>query len=571
MMDTSCSTARRHARGVPSVRGRLAWALGMAVVAACGDGHELGAGSGQEGPVACAATSDCPAATRPCEVAVCVGGLCGATAAPAGTFVPEEVGVEGDCKRLICGDGGALVTEADPADVPIDAGSCATARCSGPNPVLEPANEGGVCALDGDTSGLCVEGACEACEPGTPGCEAEEPCTPGEPGCPEAPDGPCIRVSPRALAFGGRAVGQQAVLNVTVSACGTSPLTLSEASVTSDRAGVFVLSPAGPTLPLTLEPGATVAIPVIFTAPAGATAPSTGTLRLVSDAPEATTDVALSGHGLDASCPTAVITVAEGDEVVPQTNLHLSARNSSSSAGDITRWQWSVVQPSGSVAIFAPAPNAQDVTFEANLVGSYVFRLKVWDALGVESCEEAETTVVVTSDEGIRVELTWNTPHDADQSDTGVDAFGGSKGTDMDLHFLHPLAAGKWFDQAKDCFWLNTQPNWGGADSSDDPSLDRDDFDGAGPENLNLSVPEFGATYRVGVDYWDDWGFGMSEATIRIYIYGQRRFHWERVPMNMHDLWDVATIRWPDQLVTGVTTPSNGPVIQAKFPRPSLF
>ena len=39
-----------------------------------------------------------------------------------------------------------------------------------------------------------------------------------------------------------------------------------------------------------------------------------------------------------------------------------------------------------------------------------------------------------------------------------------------------------------DCFWFNAHPNWGSFDPSvdDDPGLDRDDTDGAGPENLFL-------------------------------------------------------------------------------------
>jgi hypothetical protein len=34
------------------------------------------------------------------------------------------------------------------------------------------------------------------------------------------------------------------------------------------------------------------------------------------------------------------------------------------------------------------------------------------------------------------------------------------------------------------------------------------------------------------------------------------------------DMWDVATIEWPSQAVTGITTPQNGPVVQSSFPVP---
>ncbi len=384
--------------------------------------------------------------------------------------------------------------------------------------------------------------------------------------------GPCVKVNPSRVDFGGKPVGQRAVIDVQISSCSEKPLIISALDIADDPAGVFDVDTAGLTFPLTLEQDASITVPVSFTAVEvaayvdGAFVPETGLLRISSNAIIAEYDVQLSGFGADGRCPTAVITVTEGDEVLPQTNLHLSGRNSTASTGTIARWEWSVVQPQGSASVILPMANRQDVTFEANIVGEYIFRLKVWDALGNESCSQAEYTVVVTSDEAIRVELLWNTPGDPDQTDTGVDAMG-QVGTDVDLHFLHPTANGAWFHSSRDCYWENINPNWGGVGRADDPSLDRDDMDGAGPENLNLSTPEFGAVYRIGVDYWDDWGFGYSEATIRVYIYGQRRFQWDRVRLNMHDLWDVATIKWPDEAVTGITTPSNGPVIQPNFPR----
>jgi hypothetical protein len=43
--------------------------------------------------------------------------------------------------------------------------------------------------------------------------------------------------------------------------------------------------------------------------------------------------------------------VAQGDEVLPQTVLNLSARNSTASSGAITAWKWSVVQPQGSASV----------------------------------------------------------------------------------------------------------------------------------------------------------------------------------------------------------------------------
>ncbi len=386
--------------------------------------------------------------------------------------------------------------------------------------------------------------------------------------------GPCVKVTPSRIDFGGKLIGQQAQIDVLVESCGDRDLEIRQIYVADDPAGVFDVLDQNLNLPVTLAPNTSITVPVTYfpqeIAALGADNQfirETGLLRINSNAYLADFDVELSGFGTDGACPTAVISVAQGDEVLPQTVLNLSARNSTASSGAVTRWEWSVVQPQGSASVFFPGPNRQDVTFEANIVGEYLFRLKVWDALGTESCSTAEYLVVVTSDEAIRVELLWNTPGDPDQTDSGFDFFGESLGTDLDLHFLHPNASNQYFHSQYDCNWLNTNPNWGGSGNQDNPRLDRDDTDGAGPENLNLSLPEFGATYRVGVHYWDDWGFGLSKATVRVYIYGQLREQWANVDMVNREMWDTLTIGWPSQAITRI---GNGttPVITPNFSSP---
>jgi hypothetical protein len=186
-----------------------------------------------------------------------------------------------------------------------------------------------------------------------------------------------------------------------------------------------------------------------------------------------------------------------------------------------------------------------------NVAGQYTFNLRVWDADGEQSCIDAEYIVQVNPDEAIHIELLWDTPNDPNQTDEGPEA-----GADLDLHFLHPFATGQdvdgdgvldgWFDQPFDCFWFNAHPNWGSLDPmvDDDPGLDRDDTDGAGPENVNLNIPEEGLTYRIGVHYWNDHGFGSSMATVRVYVYGELVFSASNVELVNHDLWEVATLEW---------------------------
>ena len=185
------------------------------------------------------------------------------------------------------------------------------------------------------------------------------------------------------------------------------------------------------------------------------------------------------------------------------------------------------------------------------MAGEYTFSLTVRDDENVESCEPAILKVVVIPDEAIHVELVWSSEKDENMEDQGE-----GNGTDMDLHFAHPFALGPdldadgapdpWYDTTFDCFYFNKTPNWGtfDPDVEDDPSLDRDDIDGWGPENLNINIPEEGADYLVGVHYWNDHEFGKSLATVRVYIYGELDVAVENVPLNPLDMWKVVRIPW---------------------------
>jgi hypothetical protein len=220
-----------------------------------------------------------------------------------------------------------------------------------------------------------------------------------------------------------------------------------------------------------------------------------------------------------------------------------------------------------------PSATHPNPTFEVNVVGVYTFRLTTYDENDTPSMFPAEQQVLVIPPQAIHVELTWSTPSDPDESDEGPEA-----GSDLDLHFAHPLASepqayldfegndldgdgaqDPWFNQPWDCFWFNHHPDWGSFDPAvhDDPGLDLDDTDGAGPEMLNLNIPENEA-YRVGVHYWDAHGFGLSYATVRVFIYGTLVFEAADVDMAEHDMWEVCRIEWPSGNVQPVLGPGGG-------------
>jgi hypothetical protein len=115
-----------------------------------------------------------------------------------------------------------------------------------------------------------------------------------------------------------------------------------------------------------------------------------------------------------------------------------------------------------------------------------------------------------------------------------------------------------WFANPWDTFWFNATPQWGSAAPgvNDDPTLDLDDTDGAGPENLNLIEPEGTIddpiSYAVGVHYWNDHGYGTSYGTVSIYIQGGLALQFTKVKLDPLDMWYVGKINWPNTATGGL-------------------
>lgn len=136
---------------------------------------------------------------------------------------------------------------------------------------------------------------------------------------------------------------------------------------------------------------------------------------------------------------------------------------------------------------------------------------------------------------GLHIELEW----DQDKCD-------------VDLHLLQP--GGSFFD-CTDCYFSNPSPDWGTqGDVMDDPFLDYDDIDGYGPENINISEPQPG-TYKVLLHYYNDtydgFGGGSTNATVRVYSYGQLLAEFGPQELDQTDRnWDVCNVTWPGATVT---------------------
>ncbi len=287
----------------------------------------------------------------------------------------------------------------------------------------------------------------------------------------------------------------------------------------------------------------------------------------------------------EVGCPQPVVVIEEGEQAFLGDTIHLHGEQSQAASGSILSYSWSVSQPPENKAGLLPDAHSATPTHQDNVGGQYTYCLDVCDAqrcsndpvCGTTACRKINACCLWM----IHAELTWDTPGDANPFDEGPDA-----GSDMDLHVLHPFATGAgpvaggapdgWFNVPYDLFWYNRNPEWESADPNvpDNPTLDRDDSDGAGPENANLFRVVYGRTYRVGVHYWDDHGFGASFARLKIYIGGQLTFDRDLsalgVPMNPCDLWEAATIQWPQGIVAAVQNTDGTLKITPTYTNPSF-
>ncbi len=405
--------------------------------------------------------------------------------------------------------------------------------------------------------------------------------------------GPRLCVSATDVQFGAVEIGAEARKTVTVSHCGTEgELAISALSLHAETAPAITLDLTAmgfgelpglnaPHPPLALGPGAQASFDVVYRPTAegelnevGAATPDVGLLKLVSNASPDLWQGKIAGFGVAPVPVKPPVLVVEGEEVIPQTKLHLVGSDVTIENGPATRYLWSVHQPVGSKSVFRPSSVVADPTFEANVAGVYTFDLTVWDQDDQPTFFPAFVVVTVIPDQALHIELLWDTPGDPDETDEGPDA-----GADLDLHFTHPFAGGEdvdgdgepdgWFDQPFDCFWFNAHPDWASAASAAEgkPGLDRDDVDGAGPENINYDQPKDGLDYGIGVHYWEDHGFGPSTATVRVYVYGGLGYE-ATAELKDLELWEVGSIAWPSGKVTRAKATGGGPRIISNYKSP---
>lgn len=443
---------------------------------------------------------------------------------------------------------------------------------------------------------------------------------------------PCLKIVPsKQVNFGFVTIGAKVAKTLTLTSTCAAPVEVSQLTLQGNSDGAFTTNvdalpqlggkPISADNPLKLAMNKSAVVDVTCEPPAekkdanGKAAPYTAQIAVADNTAQPGKLVSLDCWGSSSTCPTPVITIEEGEQIIPQMPLHLHGDQSFAAPGKkVVKWLWEVTKvPAGAQGLqFAPNPNVASpafgvktevkdlggnvkVEYHVNVAGEYDFKLTVWDDAGNVNCMAAQAVVLVVPTEGIHVELLWDTPGDADKTDTGLNA-----GSDLDLHFANqskfcadatqpcfaktcqdpPEMCGKkpcacqpdldkdgepdpWFHNLYDCFWFNPTPNWGSLpDHEDDPRLDLDDTDGWGPENLNLPSPENNVQYSVGVHYWDAHTYGDSKATVNIYILGELKATLSQT-LGECDMWWVKRVAWPSGDIVdipGTPTAGNGKV-----------
>ena len=253
-------------------------------------------------------------------------------------------------------------------------------------------------------------------------------------------------------------------------------------------------------------------------------------------------------------CPTARIAAGTGATlgttsplIVPTGSLvRFSGATSTAFQGTIATYAWSIVsRPVGNTVMFSGSNTQPEVELLTETVGNYVVELTVRDSLGVVSCTPARLTVqaVAAPEKRFRVTLLWDTPGDSNPADTF--------GADMDLHYMHPM--GSWNVAPYDIFWRNPTATWA-VDSV--PELTIDDTDGAGPEEVQHDAPVGPLVYKVGVYYYADNGYGVSNATVSVFVDGVMAFQTQPQPMlGDETFWFPVTIDGATSAVTATNAP----------------
>jgi len=353
---------------------------------------------------------------------------------------------------------------------------------------------------------------------------------------------PCISVQPEEVHF-GRAFMQAPAISQTVwisNGCDGN-LYLNEISLETNPSVISI--DRTPEMGSAIRQGEIVGVQVTC-APEFET-PASNNLLIESNDPNIPTVVVpMDCEGLFENIP-PVADAGEGFQLAPLQSITLDGTNSYDQDGYIIDYHWWIEgHPMGSFAELIPN-SSPTPRFTCDLAGTYSIKLKVTDNAFAESAVDTVRFECIPN-EMLHIQLVW----DADD-------------VDLDLHLLKPNGGLYWDTDGGDCFYKTCIPTDDNPDPVDwgtygHPSMDRDDTNGYGPENINLDDPGDG-TYQVQVFYYDahQAPSEATTATVRVFVYGIQKFEKSVAFDQEHLRWEVCDIQWRDDFVyiTELDTP----------------
>jgi hypothetical protein len=372
----------------------------------------------------------------------------------------------------------------------------------------------------------------------------------------------CILVDGTTRHFGQVPIGATTIDPVSVTNCGSETLSISGIEIsenTSDNEFALDLvswdanSDNQLDAPVNISPGDSEIFRIEY-GPIQVGSDTGKALIASNDPTQPSLELQLVGRGSDGQCPEANIAAkvrGAGSSPRPTVSaapldyIVLDGSSSDDPDGRVVDYTWTPLQlPDGLSGLLGPTaedPGDTDASkreFRALVTGTYKYGLEVKDNEGFVSCNQAVATIVATPNEKLHIELTWTNPEDPDESD--------DSGSDVDVHLVK-MGPGKWFDPTYDIYFNNPNSGAGGGTglwSPESPSLDIDDTDGAGPENIQMDDPSNCEWYAVGVHYYRQL-FGTAYATLRIYANENLIYEQLNTPLKTGgQFWDVARIHW---------------------------
>ncbi|MFZ9887589.1 MAG: hypothetical protein ACO3JL_08805 [Myxococcota bacterium] len=367
---------------------------------------------------------------------------------------------------------------------------------------------------------------------------------------------PSIVVNPTCVEFDGIGQLDVAFASVTIANEGVRDLVLDDVSFVPAQEGDNSIRVQGGVPPgFVVAPRESISVSLAF-APLD-TNLHEGNLRIQSNDPDEPV-VAVCAKGAGSSCPVAVAEVLEDDSAIePLDTLRLFGGDSftETEGAEIAEYRWRLaLRPPGSTATLSTLAEPQ-TQITVDIAGIYEVCLEVEDSFGVRSCNDACTRLEVIPTDALHVQLVWDHPR-----------------ADLDLHLLRE--GGSAFTHEGDCYFSNRTPAWF-EPAEANPTLDADDSEGYGPENINIESPLPGSRWRVLVHYWNSQTDGdpFAVATLRLYAYGQLVGEYSHSFEEDEVLWQAVDVTWSTVVPTPEAPIYEPPLVETlgtteSLPRP---